>query len=313
MKAIPCPAFPDLSALRWSLPLQRPMTLADGTRHEWREGVLITDGNVLADAAPLRGFSTESLSDVIRSLGAGTPPPPSLQFALDCIRESKTDAKPPIRLAVNGLWIPTNESKQDLIRRVKDSGVSVLKVKVAPDGLEELSRDLREIAQALPSIFFRLDANRRLSKEQLLWLLERLPMSQIDYIEEPLSHPSAYADPDLQHVPLALDESLLDAGWQSLASPKSVRVCIVKPTLLGPLEKLWAIADWCSKHKRRLVFTHCFESGPGLAMIAGLAHKLAPNDVHGLDCSYLADFGIRPQPHIEEGQLHISQWDLATD
>ena len=104
---------PNMEAYTYSLRLRKPLHLPGVDPLTSREGILLHDPETggWGDAAPLPGFSEESLADVREAIlqkNWDANDLPSVRFAVSC---SKREFAPPVNdVLCNGLWIPASES-----------------------------------------------------------------------------------------------------------------------------------------------------------------------------------------------------------
>ncbi len=287
-----------LERFPYRLRLRRPLRLRGGVLLGIREGVLFRDpgSGGLGDAAPLPGFSQESLAEVLHGDPAD-PSLPSLVFAAECARQGRL---PPVSAAMNALWIAAEESPASLARRLAAWRNPVVKVK--PEAEPRPARWL-EFLRLRPDARLRVDANRAWTLEQTLRIWRALPAGALHYLEEPLRDPDDY--PALwarAPVPIALDESLRQPEGRPLAEAGAfVRALVLKPTLLGG-ESAWR--PWADLARRRgmdLIWSSCFESGVGLWHLASLSRGGA---AAGLDTvRWLAEDLLHPRPRPRAGFL----------
>lgn len=264
----------------YQLPLKRPLHLAGGITLETREGLLLhdPDGGGWGEAAPLPGFSPESLEEVRAAAEAGQwdhPHLPSLRFAVSCAR---TPWPPPANAPlVNALWQPAAESLEDFLTRIASRKQPVVKIKTV--SAEDLDAVLALLG-ARGDVRVRLDPNRQWTLEQTLSAYERLPAPRLDYLEEPLRNPADYEALWCRApVPIALDETLSEAILPYLVIFPYMVAAVIKPTLLGPP------GDWPPiPPEKRIILSSAFESRVGLQHLARLA---PPGEAHGLDTAQL--------------------------
>ncbi|WP_133181614.1 o-succinylbenzoate synthase [Shewanella decolorationis] len=257
------------------------------------------------DQQPLSGFSRESLDEVQQALVALLPslqnqsidclleqaeasPFPSIAFGLSLLHaklSGKLDAVRPVTTTVPLIYQPADAPKSELIARIAslDSGVHSVKVKVAQTSMEDELGLIYAILGQRPDLKLRLDANRGFSLEQALDFAACLPLESIEYIEEPCQHPQ-----DNQTLyraiplPFALDESLNDPDYQFVMH-EGLTALIIKPMLLGSIEKLQRLIDEAHSHGVRCILSSSLEASLGINDLAHLAAILTPDEIPGLD------------------------------
>ncbi|MCL1120852.1 o-succinylbenzoate synthase [Shewanella seohaensis] len=254
---------------------------------------------------PLSGFSRESLDEVQQALVALLPELqnqpidylleqaeassyPSIAFGLSLLHaklSGKLNTLRPVTATVPLIYQPVDAPKTELFANIAslDSGVHSLKVKVAQTSMEDELSLVYGILGQRPALKLRLDANRGFSLEQALDFAACLPLESIEYIEEPCQHPQ-----DNQTLyraiplPYALDESLNDPDYQFVMH-EGLTALIIKPMLLGSIEKLQRLIDEAHSHGVRCILSSSLEASLGINDLAHLAAILTPDEIPGLD------------------------------
>jgi|GEM_PF-168938 len=161
--------------------------------------------------------------------------------------------------------------------------VGLLEAEAEVDRLQALVRALRD-AGCGPEL--RLDANGAWSPGKARQILTRIAPLGFTWIEEPieLGAPVDLAEVASWGVPVALDERLVDASVanRALMDP-AVSALVLKPTVLGGLDRARAIAVDALARGKAIVVGSSFESPVGLGHLVHLAASLdRPDLVHGL-------------------------------
>jgi isochorismate synthase / 2-succinyl-5-enolpyruvyl-6-hydroxy-3-cyclohexene-1-carboxylate synthase / 2-succinyl-6-hydroxy-2,4-cyclohexadiene-1-carboxylate synthase / o-succinylbenzoate synthase len=164
----------------------------------------------------------------------------------------------------------------------------VLQVGRSGDAIED-AKTLAAIHRACNGqVVLRADANRRFSYEEALAFAQQLQLDgvHLDYIEEPVADPVVNLGRFVESTGLsvALDESLDDAlvaakilGNGSARqeadglSLDGVVALVVKPAILGSLERTVELVRWAAARGLRVVMSSTFESSLGTAQLAGIA------------------------------------------
>jgi len=254
------------------------------------------------EAAPLPGFSRETVSDVIeaaRRLDVARLRPavapevdaslPSLRFALEMamldVRRQVEQRSlvallggdPRRRVPVNGLVDRLGEPGERLAGSWLRRGVRTLKVKVGRPDREGDEVELLDRLFDRTSARLRLDANGRLGHRLAAWILRHGRSTRLEYVEDPGSGPA------LDPGPWALDEALRRDPDRDLGD---VRAVVLKPTLWGGLAPLFRTVARARSAGVAVVVTHALEPGPAYdAAVAigiaagtpGFAQGLAPH------------------------------------
>lgn len=278
------------------MPLAPPFFSRGQAVHS-RETIIIEGENgEWAEAAPLPGFSPDTIAevlDVVRNRRMDATACHSLQFARDCLSQNEW---PKTELPINALLDGPTETVVEQARNIARSRCRCVKLKVGRVAVQEdiervtLVRSLLRKEQSL-----RLDANRAWDWDAAIEFGSAVAALNIEYIEEPLAGtPDAAGSAEqlerwfgTTSCPYALDETVLDLFQmgdsditaETLGLYESVAALVIKPTLLGSIDRI----QWLAEQNKPLVFSGCFESGVGTAQIARLAVRFSPGVPAGLD------------------------------
>lgn len=304
----------DVDLYRYELPLTDPLQLGASTV-EHREGLLVRltarDGAVgWGEAAPLPGFSDETLADVVsraqslasrwagstvslstealdaslRGLPIGQEEPRSLRFALESAAVALHAAAegdslssvlgvPRSTVALNALLTSLQENGREEAVRLREAGYRAVKVKVGRGPAPVEAERVRAIHEALgdaPAL--RLDANRAWSLETAIQFAEALREIEVAYLEEPLSDPGQLRTFAAQTgLPVALDETTREVGPEVLRNGHPASAVVLKPTLLGGIRTTQQWMRVARDHDITPVLSAAYESGIGLRMLLALA------------------------------------------
>ncbi|MBT2786211.1 MULTISPECIES: o-succinylbenzoate synthase [unclassified Halomonas] len=286
-----------LALYRYSLAFRQPL-MFKGNRLANREGLLVCINGQWGEIAPLPGFSTETLADVeaetlacLETMQHGekvTPTLPSVQFGFDCAQRQW-----PANLPAPLPPYPLLQGAPRELMLVLDNVVngwgalppSRLKLKVARYTMAEELALINQLAIRLPSTKLILDANGGWTREEAQRFCTRLPLKQIDYLEEPCA---AFADTiavaEATGVSIALDETLSrQKEWHYHPQLKAL---VIKPTLIGSLSACEALVQRARERDLQVVISSSFESDLGLELLARLACEWAPDEPPGLDTGH---------------------------
>ncbi len=326
----------------YRLPLREPLRLVSAVVQA-REGVLVraeAESGAIGwgDAAPLPGFSRESLDDVRRELarcatdaGAWTAVrggpfldafasllsgcSSSTRFAVESALASAAAAEAGVslgcfllgreadRCAVNALLASEPEAWAERARALAASGFSVIKLKVGrfPMALELAC--FRAAVEAAPDVRWRLDANRAWSALIARGFAQEVEGLPIDYVEEPVRAGVAQPEEWPDAVAVAWDETLQEHEPPPVA-PGPVKVWVLKPTLAGGLARAIRLAGEASRRGLAIVFSSAYESGVGVRVLAELA--AATGGVAGLDTyRVLAEDVLTPGLVVSAGAMDV--------
>ena len=257
------------------------------------------------DGNPLTGFSQHSLADTITELTNDLPA--LLQQPVDKLLTLADNSQQPAIAfglslmhaklmgsldghSIESRTIPLIYRNQDeplsaVAQRVSAlaNNVHAVKVKVAQTSLEDEIQLIHQILAIRPDLKLRLDANRGFELQQAIEFVACIPLHAIEYIEEPCRQPS-----DNQsfykaiEAPWALDESLNDPDYQ-FEMQAGLCAIIIKPMLLGSLEKLQALQHVANEHGVRTILSSSLESSLGIDALSRLANIATPDEIPGID------------------------------
>jgi o-succinylbenzoate synthase len=276
-------------------------------RFREREGLLLElrdeEGRVgLGEAAPLPGRTSENLAECREALAsleveslpndfrtAWHPLPPSLTAARHALESAL------LELEARRLGVPTWQvlvralgrtapvaaleaaalvdqqalpAALEAARRSIELGFRTLKLKIGREPVERIVERVRAVERAFPAARLRLDANRTLSPDEASSLSQSLRSSAIEFLEEPFEGATSGS----LELPLALDESLQDPGFD--VSNARASVLVLKPMLLGLARCLEIAAT--APPSSKLVISHCFDGPHAMATARSLALALGP-------------------------------------
>ena len=299
---------------RYELPLTAPLQLGGDEVNRRRGGLVRVEtrrGHVgWGDAAPLPGFSPETLGEVeeqahaalsrwvgrsvadaqgdledtLRALSLGPEVPSSLQFAMEgaavevvaAARQTtvpKVLGTPRRTVALNAL-VPRGGAKgARQAAQFGEEGYRAVKVKVGQRTVEDAIDRVRAIRGALdPSVALRADANRAWTLDEAVAFAEATEALRMAYVEEPLANPARLRDlVEETSLPVALDETTREVPPRRLQNMPGVMAVVLKPTLLGGLRATRSWARAAQEADATPVLSAAYESGVGLQMLVALA------------------------------------------
>jgi O-succinylbenzoate synthase len=333
----------DIRLWRYRIRLKEPALTRPGLILRDRDSLLISieteDGRVgWGEAAPLPGFSRDTLSDVLaaarglalevvtdrsaspvessRFFDESTIPDrfPSLQFALatafDALSPSWTNGGGSV--TTTRLIQGSSDSTLADAAAAAAGGYRALKVKVGRQRVTDDVAWIRAVRTHVgPGIELRVDANRAWSLSEAMQFAEGTAHLDVSYLEEPL-HNVEHLERLAREtgLPVALDETLVNetisADWQI---PEYVDVLVLKPTLLG--RRMRPLIERARTSGVRAVMSSCYETGVGTAAVArasGTTGPDAPPVGFGI-IAWLAEDCMAPEVDFLDPKLGAS--DLA--
>lgn len=193
------------------------------------------------------------------------------------------------RIAVNGLLIATpEETLADRADALVNRGYRAIKIKLRARGERGFQRELaalREVRAHLPLPFeIRLDPNAAWSLDEARSRLDALAAVAPAFVEQPVAA-ALLAQLGERAVPWAADESLaIPALVAALLEARGCAAFVLKPTILGGLDRSLSIARRAAARGIDVVVTHLFDGPYSMAAAAELALALPrPPLACGLD------------------------------
>ncbi|QGN06832.1 o-succinylbenzoate synthase [Halorhabdus sp. CBA1104] len=297
----------------FSLPLASPLGTATD-RIESREGALIVverDGvRGVGEATPLPGW-TESLDAcraVLRAVAAGERPPASVDPAeRPAARHGLTLAEADATARAAGVplaqWlaadtadtagsVPVNatigDADPDATARAAtaavEAGFRCLKVKVGARPLGADLDRLRAIRREERDVTIRLDANGSWTRTVAEDALKEISDLNVTLIEQPLPPDDLDGHEQLQGrgVDIALDESLREHGIDAIKSADTADVVVLKPMVLGGLDRAAALARTARQHGMEPIVTTTIDGVVARTAALHLAASLGIDRACGL-------------------------------
>ncbi len=226
-------------------------------------------------------------------------------------------------IPINGLvWMG---DKSTMLQRIKDKiaeGFNTIKIKIGAINFDDELDLIKHIRNEYSKdrITIRLDANGAFRPEEALGILDSLEKFDIHSIEQPIMAGNRKAMKKLcsqSPIPIALDEELIGVGErkekiQLLENIKPAFI-IIKPTLLGGLEKS---KGWIELAKDRSIawwITSALESNIGLNAIAQFTANYNIDMPQGLGTGQLFHNNIQSPLCIDRGYLNYDRregWDI---
>lgn len=304
---------------RYRLPLTAPLRLK-GRDFRHREGLLLElvgeDGSTgLGEAAPLPGFSRESLEEAAGQLGdlassmlgheldeTWTDPDsepareldgmrlaPSVRFGFELavwnllagcygkILPELLASRPARPVSLNALISGPPETVLGEARRARDAGYRAVKLKVGVRDVGEAAELVRDVAGVIgEGVALRIDANRAWSFVQAEDFARATADLPYEYVEEPLAEPRELSRLVREYgVPVALDESLVSMQPDGLEEHRYARAVVLKPTLLGGLTRSLRFAAEARRRDMAPVVSAAYETGVGTLGLVALASGLS--------------------------------------
>jgi len=249
-----------------------------------REGILLRQGNRWGEAAPLPGWSCESVDDVKACLARTKDgDSASLCCALEALNADWTSHRREVPL--NALLDGNAEQILAGAVRAYHAGCRCFKIKTSHVDFGQLLELIAEITRKTQNLCkFRIDPNRSWAFEETLRIADRLRDFRIEYFEEPLADASKL--PELiakSPCRIALDETLREISPADLPQFQGAAALVLKPTLMAGFERCRQFALEGERLGMVSVVSAAFESGVGIHALGRFAASLPRISAAGLD------------------------------
>ncbi len=336
----------EFEVYRYKLPFKTPFIMSQ-REYDFREGALVAlscNGQKFwSEAAPLVGFSTETLDDSLTQLTdhalvrrwitgnaeCGPGCHPSVKFALSMLRVQNDAGKAgntitkhitendpgPIKINAT-IGIDEEEKVLKMVQDFADQGFRTVKFKVGRDFDKEV-KILFSVRRHFPDLNLRIDANQAWDVKEAHKNLSRLHVLGLEYCEQPIEQKRLEELIWLKNqisLDIAADEavrSFQDA--RKLVMNKSVDILVLKPMLIGSLTAFLDILELSKQFGVSVVVTTLFESGIGRQHVARLAGMVKHSTLaHGLSTGNLFSGDVYSDSHlIKDGMYHMNLADRA--
>ncbi|WP_254546438.1 o-succinylbenzoate synthase [Halomarina pelagica] len=330
----------------FSLPLDRPLTTANGTIDR-REGFVVAverrGERGVGEATPLPGW-TESRSaceaalERARAVADGD----GVDAALDALSPRGTpaarhglalalaDARSrragvPLHRHLGGTKRvtavpvnatvgdgPTDETAAAALAAVEE-GFDAIKVKVGARAVEEDVARLRAVREAVGGgVELRADANAAWTREQAREAVEAVagPDLAVAYVEQPLAADDLAGHAALRGGPVgvALDESLVEHGAATVLDADAADLLVLKPMALGGPDRTRRIACRARSLGVRTVVTTTVDAVYARTAAVHLAASLGDVPACGLATASMLAEDLAPDPcRLEGGALTVPE------
>lgn len=275
---------------------------------------------ITGEAAPLTGFSKESLEEVLENLITIIPlitafdfegdykknfnfinsicRYPSLNFALQTILLkyyifTKNDPfyKPnKVNIKMNGLISINNRNIDYDTKRLVKEGFKTIKYKI---GIEDFDIEYSILKNILnnngDSLNIRIDPNSSINKENLLYYFDKLNLLKYEYIEDPVNNLNDLNIITKYTPKIALDSTLFNIKEiEYIIEQYGIKYFIIKPTLQGNLFEIFNLFTNPKYSNINFIISSTFESYYSAYILFYLA-ALRIETTHGLSTFKMLD------------------------
>jgi len=220
------------------------------------------------------------------------------------------------QIRVNGLLAGSNDQvtiqAQDLIT----AGFKELKLKVDKD-VDDAIKKVKAVNEIVyGKALLHVDANQAWSYEEAVEFGKQIGCDAVNYIEEPFKDirkiPEFF---DETLIPVALDESVQRLPFEDVKSISGVDILVLKPTLLGGIEKTWQVINRAENLALDAVISSSFESSLGILTLANLAGTLSHGGIAaGLDTLKWFKTDVLSSPlRFEKGGIDLTDTTVKSE
>ncbi|EPZ00910.1 o-succinylbenzoate synthase [Mannheimia haemolytica] len=283
---------------RYQLPIQTGVVLRKQPLKE-RQGVLVClqeqEKVGWGEIAPLPSFSQESLEQAenqavnwLKAWQKGEPETleqlfPSVAFGISCALAELNNELGEQANNQSAVLCYGDLEKLHTAFSQHTNPIGKIKIGLNP---EQEGEQANLLLHTFPNLRLRLDANRLWSLEQAVKFAEKIANEhkpRIQFIEEPCQALELSRQFATQtDIAIAWDETVREANFLVKKEPNLTAI-IIKPTLVGSLEKCVNLIQQAQKQGLVAVISSSLESSLGLTQLARIAQQYTPNSVPGLD------------------------------
>lgn len=201
----------------------------------------------------------------------------------------------------------TPEALTDDVATALEAGYDCLKIKV---GHATLAADVDRV-NAVGSVIgddihLRADANGQWTRKQAEQFIDQIDV-ELDYLEQPLGDASLSEHAALrEQIEIALDESVSSQGIASIISASAADVVVLKPMVLGGLDRTLSIARRARSQDIDVVITTTMDAVLARTAAIQLAGAIEPDRHCGLATADRLMTDLAPDPcPIRTGSVRV--------
>ena len=254
---------------------------------------------------------------------------PSVQFGiemaiLNLISHSKNTAMNKIishehhdHLRINALLQGSIEEVRAQAKSFVEQGFTALKLKVGSHVRSNIHEDIAKVSAVNEAIegkaLLHVDANQSCTLNEALQFGNEVGCAAVDYVEEPFKNLEDISEFFYgTTIPVALDESLRTHSLREVKSIGGVEIVVLKPTIIGGLEKTWAMIHEAHSYALEAVVSSSFESSLGISAIGNLAGSFSRDHTAGLDTlKWFSQDLLKKKITVSHGKMHVGQMNMG--
>ena len=217
-------------------------------------------------------------------------------------------------ICLNGLVEGSQEEVEHQVTQLMKDGFTAIKLKVGGHVDDDIKK-IKTVNQIIDGrAILHLDANQQWDFDQAIEFGKKIGPATTDYIEEPfrdLSRIPEFFQETL--IPVALDESITHKDFDEIKSIEGVDFLILKPTVLGGIEKTWNLMNEAKKFGLETIISSSFESSVGILTLAQLAGTSSHHNMAGLDTlKYFQKNLLKDELITQKGKIYLADQTIKT-
>lgn len=220
------------------------------------------------------------------------------------------------RVPVCGLVSSTKENIAKEVKTMVEQGFRAIKMKIGQASIDDDIQTVRAVGDIIENkALLRLDANQSWNINKAIEFGNEIGCAAVEYIEEPFADKTQFDEFFMKTtIPIALDETLQKADFNEIKSLAGVDVLVLKPMLLGGIEKTWHWMKQARQFGLAVVISSSFETGIGIMALANLASCVHVIHPAGLDTlKWFKEDVLQNTVKIERGYITVEKSIAARD
>ncbi|MCK5081788.1 MAG: o-succinylbenzoate synthase [Candidatus Omnitrophica bacterium] len=215
---------------------------------------------------------------------------------------------PTVRIA--GLLSGPADTLATSTKNLLDEGFTELKLKVGEDPGEAVNKVKIVNDVAYGKALLHLDVNQAWDFDSAVAFGKEIGCAAVSYIEEPFKDTTRIPEFfDETLIPVALDESIQRLTFDEIRSISGVDILVLKPTILGGIERTLAIIDQAKSCAIEVSISSSFESSLGISTLVNLAGT-SPHNITAAGLNTLKWFKndiLNTPVRLENGAITVNQ------
>ncbi|UWG47931.1 L-alanine-DL-glutamate epimerase or related enzyme of enolase superfamily [Halanaeroarchaeum sp. HSR-CO] len=195
-------------------------------------------------------------------------------------------------------------------RTAVDEGFQTLKIKVGAGSLDRDVSRLESVRMTVgTTVTIRVDANGSWGRATATDAIDRFREYDVALVEQPLPPADLVGHRNLRgRLPIALDESLLEASPESIFETAAADALVLKPMALGGPDVARAIAVRALENDIDVIVSNTIDGTIGRTAAVHLAASLPERTASGLATASMLETDLAPDPApVSAGRIAVPQ------